>query len=84
MPGNDHDVALDFMENIACHTVDEQVQDRAPAFCAGNHEIDVVIVDIFSQSPRWIALQRDDLKLASYACHQRLIEGVSGSLSDIF
>ena len=48
------------------------------------YQINIVIVDIFSQSPRWIALQRDDLKLASYACHQRLIEGVSGSLSDIF
>ena len=36
MAGNDHDVTLDLMENIACHTVDKQVQDRAPAFCAGN------------------------------------------------
>ena len=84
MAGNDHDVTLDLMENIACHTVDKQVQDRAPAFCGGNHQVNVVIVDIFSQSPRWIALQRDDLNLASRACHQRLIQGVSGSLSDVF
>lgn len=48
------------------------------------YQINIVIVDIFSQSPRWIALQRDDLNLASCACHQRLIQGVSGSLSDIF
>ena len=84
MARNDHDVTLDLMENIACHTVDKQVQDRAPAFCAGNHQINIVIVDIFSQLPRWIALQRDDLNLASSACHQRLIQGVSGSLGDIF
>ena len=65
MPGNNHDIALNFMGIVTCHAVDKQVHDLMPSFRAGDHQINVVVIDIGGQLLYRIAFQRDDLNLAS-------------------
>ena len=73
MTWNYQDIALNFMKNLPCDTLHKQVHDGMPPICPGHDQINVVLIDIYGQLPRRIALERDDLNVTNSTSLGKLV-----------